>query len=130
MSGDRLVWSSDSGGICPQCKLTPASCRCRRTKGADKRIRPSPSARGARPKPADGVVRVGRSTQGRKGKVVTTIDGVPLRGEALGALVAQLKSQCGAGGAVKDGSIEIQGEHRDRLVALLAAHGWTVKRVG
>ncbi len=77
------------------------------------------------------MVRVGRETAGRKGKGVTVITGVPLAGEQLEALAKQLKQQCGAGGTVReDGAIEIQGDHRDRLVAALGAHGWTVKRSG
>jgi translation initiation factor 1 len=76
------------------------------------------------------VVRVGRETQGRKGKGVTVVSGVPLRGEALAVLASELKRLCGSGGTVRDGVIEIQGDHRDRLVAELAGRGWTVKRSG
>jgi translation initiation factor 1 len=78
----------------------------------------------------DPVVRVGRETQGRKGKGVTVVTGVPLRGDALEALGSQLKRLCGSGGTVRDGVIEVQGDHRDRLVAELSKHGWTVKRSG
>jgi translation initiation factor 1 len=80
--------------------------------------------------PSDGVVRVGRETQGRKGKGVTTITGVPLRSDELLELAAQLKRRCGTGGTVKDGVIEIQGDHRDDVIPLLATRGWTVKRTG
>jgi len=76
-------------------------------------------------------VRVGRETAGRKGKGVTVITGVPLGAEELEALATQLKKQCGAGGTVREGGvIEIQGDHRDRLVAALAPYGWNVKRSG
>jgi translation initiation factor 1 len=75
-------------------------------------------------------VRVGRETQGRKGKGVTVVTGLPLRGEALEALASELKRLCGSGGTVREGRIEIQGDHRDRLVAELAGRGWTVKRSG
>lgn len=61
---------------------------------------------------------------------MTVIDGVPLTGDALKKLAKALKAACGAGGAVKGATIEIQGEHRDALVSLLEAHGWTVKRAG
>jgi translation initiation factor 1 len=64
------------------------------------------------------------------GRGVTVVTGVPLRGEALEALGSELKRQCGSGGTVRGGVIEIQGDHRDRLVAELARHGWTVKRSG
>lgn len=78
----------------------------------------------------DGIVRVGRETKGRGGKGVTVVTGVPLAPAELAALCTRLKKRCGSGGAVKDGVIEIQGEHRDTLVAELTALGWTVKRSG
>ena len=80
--------------------------------------------------PTDGTVRVGRETKGRKGKGVTVVTGVPLEGVELAALAKQLKNRCGAGGTVKDGVIEIQGDHRDRIVTELQQRGWTVKRSG
>ncbi len=80
--------------------------------------------------PSGGVVRVSRSTKGRKGKGVTLITGVPLVGNELKAFAKKLKAKCGAGGALKDGVIEIQGDHRDALVPLLEAKGWAVKRAG
>ena len=78
----------------------------------------------------DGIVRVGRQTKGRKGSGVTTVSGLPLPVDQLRDLAAQLKRQCGAGGGVKDGLIEIQGDHRDLLVAALTRLGYTVKRAG
>lgn len=80
--------------------------------------------------PSDGVVRVSRETKGRKGKGVTLVTGAPLDGVELTDLAKQLKNRCGAGGTVKNGVIEIQGDHRDRIVAELQAKGWTVKRSG
>jgi translation initiation factor 1 len=82
------------------------------------------------PSPGDGIVRVGRETKGRSGKGVTVVTGVPLAGEDLAKLAAELKRRCGSGGTVKAGTIEIQGDHRDLLVAELARRGWTVKRSG
>jgi translation initiation factor 1 len=84
----------------------------------------------AKPTSDDGVVRVLRETKGRKGKGVTIITGVPLAGDALKALAKTLKARCGSGGTIKDGVIEIQGDHRDALIPLLELHGWTVKRAG
>jgi len=78
----------------------------------------------------DGVVRVGRSTKGRRGKGVTVVTGVGLEGEALATLARDLKRLCGSGGTVKDGAIEIQGEHRDRVVEALQARGLRVRRSG
>ena len=76
------------------------------------------------------MVRVSRETKGRGGKGVTLVTGVPLAGEALEALAKELKARCGTGGTVRDGSIELQGEHRDRLVEELGRRGYTVKRAG
>jgi len=76
------------------------------------------------------IVRVGRETKGRRGKGVTVVHGVPLAGAALEELGARLKRVCGSGGTVKDGVIEIQGDHRDFLVQELAKLGWTVRRSG
>jgi translation initiation factor 1 len=76
------------------------------------------------------VVRVGRETKGRRGKGVTVVTGVPLSGDALEELGSRLKRLCGSGGTVRDGVIEIQGDHRDRLVEELAREGWIVKRAG
>lgn len=75
-------------------------------------------------------MRVERQTKGRKGKGVTLIHGVPLPPDELAQLGKKLKKMCGSGGTVKDGVIEIQGDHRDRLVAELSKHGWKVKRAG
>jgi translation initiation factor 1 len=76
------------------------------------------------------VVRVRREVKGRRGKTVTTISGVPLGADALAALASELKRQCGTGGSSKDGVIEIQGDHRDRLVAALEQRGYRVVRAG
>ena len=76
------------------------------------------------------MVRVARETRGRKGKGVSVVTGVPLAGDELALLARQLKQRCGAGGTVRDGVIEIQGEHRDTLVVELEKLGYTVKRAG
>lgn len=75
-------------------------------------------------------VRVGREVAGRAGKGVSVISGLPLAAGDLEALASRLKRLCGAGGAVRDGVIEIQGEHRDRLVAELCRLGYDAKRSG
>ncbi len=110
------VYSTDHGRMCPACQRLLTACRCKR--------------KGPARAPSDGIVRVSRSTKGRKGKGVTLITGVPLEGAALKQFAKTLKARCGAGGAVKEGTIEIQGDHRDALLALLEAKGWTVKRAG
>ena len=78
----------------------------------------------------DGIVRVRRETGGRGGKTVTAIYGVALSGEPLKELAGALKRLCGTGGTVKDGTIEIQGDHRDKIVAALEQRGYTVKLAG
>ena len=109
------VYSTDHGKMCPQCNHPIASCICRTHQ---------PVLR------SDGIVRVGRQTQGRKGKGVTVITGVPLDHQRLRALATQLKQRCGTGGTVKDGVIELQGDHRDVLVDVLSTLGYIVKRSG
>jgi translation initiation factor 1 len=81
-------------------------------------------------RPAAAHVRVGRETKGRAGKGVTVITGLPLRGDELETLASQLKRRCGSGGTVKDGTIEIQGDHRDLLVTELGRLGFSAKRSG
>ena len=75
-------------------------------------------------------VRVAREVAGRGGKGVSVITGLPLDEPALEALATRLKKTCGAGGATRDGRIEIQGDHRDRLVAELVKLGYDAKRSG
>ncbi|HEX5207993.1 MAG TPA: stress response translation initiation inhibitor YciH [Steroidobacteraceae bacterium] len=75
-------------------------------------------------------VRVGREVAGRSGKGVSVISGLPLAAADLEALASRLKRLCGAGGGVRNGVIEIQGEHRDRLVAELRQLGYDAKRSG
>jgi translation initiation factor 1 len=75
-------------------------------------------------------IRVSREVSGRGGKGVSVVTGLPLDGDKLEELATKLKKLCGAGGGVKDGNIEIQGEHRDRLVAELVKLGYDAKRSG
>ena len=113
-----LVYSTDFGRACPGCGQPTAQCSCK----AKAKARPA----------GDGVVRVRRETAGRKGKGVTAIHGIPLDDAALTALAKQLKALCGSGGTAKDGVIEIQGDHLDKVMAWLQVRpeGWTVKRAG
>ena len=75
-------------------------------------------------------VRVGRETKGRRGKGVTTVSDLPLHESGLAELATKLKQRLGTGGTVKDGKIEIQGDHRDRIIAELEGMGYQVKRAG
>jgi translation initiation factor 1 len=113
--GDRLVYSSHDGRICPLCGRKVADCACRA----------SPRA-----KQGDGIVRIRRETKGRGGKTVTTVAGIPLAGDALRELAGELKRACGTGGSAKEGVIEIQGDHRDAIADALRARGYTVKLAG
>lgn len=80
--------------------------------------------------PQDGVVRLFRERAGRGGKTVTVIRGLPERGAALETRAAELKRLGGAGCAVKDGAVEIQGDHRERIAERLRRLGYTVKLAG
>jgi translation initiation factor 1 len=110
-----LVYSTDAGRMCPACRRPVAQCICMRA-------RP--------PAPSDGIVRVSRETKGRGGKAVTVVKGLPLEAALLASLGQQLKAACGSGGTVKDGVIEVQGDHCDRVIETLKAQGHTVKRAG
>jgi translation initiation factor 1 len=114
----RLVYSTEAGDLCSGCRKSKAACECQNL--ADEERLAS----------LDGVVRIRRETSGRKGKGVTTITGVPLAQEALKNLAKELKQQCGTGGALKDDVIEIQGDHRDKIKALLEKKGFKVKLAG
>jgi translation initiation factor 1 len=111
-----LVYSTGAGRMCPTCRKPIAQCICK-------------SAAKASP-PTDGIVRVSRETKGRGGKAVTLVRGLPLAPGDLEALGKQLKAACGSGGTVKDGAIEVQGDHCDKVIALLQGKGYKVKRAG
>lgn len=114
LPASSLVYSTDSGRMCPTCRQPVAACVCH-----------------AKPVPkGDGVVRVSRETKGRGGKAVTVVKGLALDDAPLQALAKQLKAACGSGGTVKDHTIEVQGDHCDKVVAWLKKQGHTVKRAG
>jgi len=116
---DRVVYSTDSGRmtICPECGQSYKKCLCDHPVGSTT-------------KKGDGIVRVMRDRKQRGGKTVTVIAGVQLYHDELAALAQQLKKLCGSGGTVKDGNIEIQGDHCDTVQARLIELGYKVKRAG
>lgn len=101
--------------LCPKCHQLKKTCTC-----VSETPAPSKSA----------VVRVGRETKGRGGKGVTIISDLPLDEKGLAELATKLKNRLGTGGTVKGGRIEIQGDHRDRIVAELEGMGYRAKRAG
>ena len=110
-----LVYSTDAGRMCPDCRQPVASCTCKQA---------------VIPK-GDGVVRVSRETKGRGGKSVTVVKGLQIDADALAQVGKQLKTACGSGGTVKDGVIEVQGDHCDLVVETLKKLGHNnVKRAG
>ena len=114
-SSGGLVYSTDSGRMCPVCRQPVARCLCNTVKTMSS---------------GDGVVRVSRETKGRAGKGVTLVRGLALDPVALATLGKQLKTACGSGGTVKDGVIEVQGDHCERVMEALKAQGFVVKRAG
>lgn len=111
----RLVYSTDSGRMCPDCG-EPAHV------GPCAKISTMPSG--------DGIVRIKRETKGRKGAGVSLVEGVQLAEKELSTLAKRLKQVCGSGGALKNGVIEIQGDHREKLKAELEKQGFKVKLAG
>lgn len=111
-----LVYSTDGGRTCPTCRQPLATCLCAQ--------RAREAVRG------DGRVRVSRESKGRGGKTVTLVRGLALDEAALTALGKRLRTACGAGGALKDGVLEIQGDHVERVIELLVQDGHDARRSG
>lgn len=113
-SNSGLVYSTEAGRMCPGCRMPLTGCTCKTQA----------------PVAGDGVVRVSRQTKGRGGKCVTLVKGLALDPMALAVLGKQLRAACGAGGTVKDGVIEIQGDHCELVIEALGKHGHQAKRAG
>jgi len=116
-SNSRLVYSTQFGEMCPSCGKQSTECRCKKKKTHT-------ISKG------DGKIRVERSTKGRKGKGVSLISGLPLEGPSLKEFAKKLKQKCGTGGTVKNGVIEIQGDHREFLVEHLNTLGYAAIKAG
>jgi len=107
------VFSTEVGRVCPKCGWPQKDCRC--SVAVDERIPEKITAR----------LRIEKA--GRRGKTVTVVESLPRNREFLKTLTGELKRACGSGGKAGDSHIEIQGDHRDRLRALLREKGWVVK---
>lgn len=117
-SDSPLVYSTDTGTICPACQNPEKECICAELKESE--VHES----------GTGEVRIQRTTKGRAGKCVTVVSGLPLTKKELGELLKELRNYCGSGGSVKRGSIEIQGDHREKLKKALEERGWKAKFSG
>tara|TARA_R110001599_G_scaffold54016_1_gene150382 strand:+ start:18373 stop:18720 length:348 start_codon:yes stop_codon:yes gene_type:complete len=112
----RLVYSTDQGRLCPECQQANDQCQCK--------------ARNTGVPEGDGIARIRRETKGRKGKGVSIVNGVLLDDAALKALAKELRQKLSTGGAIKDGEMEFQGDHRQTLKSLLEGKGFQVKLSG
>ena len=119
MNESRLIYSTETGKICPTCQKPVTDCTCKKKKSisqANIKI--------------DGLIRVQREVKGRKGKTLTIVSGFEINADELKNLAAQLKRRCGTGGSLKDGIIIIQGDHRGALIAELNERGFKAKIAG
>ena len=115
----RLVYSTESGRVCPSCGKPAKSCSCKGKKAKPKsRVEP------------DGAIRISREKKGRKGKTVTTLSGFSDAKDDLKQIAKMLKGKCGTGGAIKDGIIIIQGDHRQTIQSVLQKQGFKAKLAG
>jgi translation initiation factor 1 len=111
-----VVYSTDHGRVCPECGEPTDDCRC------VARLKSAASSGNAQ-----ALVRVLRTTKGRKGKTVSVISGLQINALELAELARELKQRCGTGGTAKNDTIEIQGDHVETLIALLRARGFDAK---
>jgi translation initiation factor 1 len=113
VSGSRPVYQTGKGRLCPRCGWPVDDCRCSKAAGE--------------PVPARVACVLRLEKKGRGGKTVTVVAGLPRNAAFLAALASELKRACGTGGTATGEAVEIQGDHRDELRALLAVKGWTVR---
>ncbi|RME83359.1 MAG: stress response translation initiation inhibitor YciH [Caldilineae bacterium] len=113
----RLVYSTD-----PDTEVEPRKPARDRSRRKRSRTRP--------PLPNDGVVRIFLERKGRGGKTVSVLRGVAGDESAKKALLKRLKAELGTGGALKDGDLELQGDHRERLLQILPKLGYTARKAG
>jgi translation initiation factor 1 len=114
LSINRVVYSTEQGRICPGCGNPVKQCTCRKKTSLSSNCN----------------VRVSRETKGRKGKGVTLIKGLAMDATTLKLMSKKLKAMCGSGGTVKEGVIEVQGDHIERILDYLKKQGVRAKRAG
>jgi len=119
MSESKLVYSTETGRMCPKCGRPQSKCVCKKKK-FNTEFR----------KDSDGIIRIRRESKGRRGKTVTTISGFQEKDSVLKTIASDLKNLCGTGGSHKGGIIVIQGDHRETVKAELTKQGFTVKIAG
>ena len=112
---DRIVYKTGVGRVCPDCGWPAVDCRCSRTSGGHATV------------PAKVTAKLRVEKKGRGGKTVTVVDGLPDNAAFLDDLATALKRSCGTGGTVRPGAVELAGDVRERVRALLEARGMTVK---
>ena len=112
--GSRVVYSTDAGRICPGCGWPARDCKCSQ-------------GRTDEPVPARIVAKLRMEKKGRGGKAVTVVDGLPRNEAFLKTLSQDLKRACGAGGAVFETGVEVQGDLRDRVRDFLQKRQFVVK---
>ena len=123
MIKSRLVYSSETGRICPDCSKPVSSCVCIKKNN-------NKGDKGVRNYPDDGVIRVVRETKGHRGKTVTRVGNIPPGERELKDLARRLKTRCGTGGTIKDGEIIIQGDHRQVIIDEMIKQGYRAKLAG
>ena len=117
-----LVYSTETGRICPECQKPRPKCICKKGKPSSKITSGTC--------PDDGIVRIQRETKGRKGKTATMIYGLPLNEPDLKQFAGRLKALCGTGGSVKNGIVVIQGDHLQTLLKAIQKQGYPAKLAG
>lgn len=113
----QIIYSTDPALQCPDCGKQAGRCRCKKSASNSNNA-------------ASGKVLVQRETKGRKGKGVTIVKGIPLAEDEIKALAKKLKKVCGSGGTIKNGILEVQGDHCEQIIKYLSQYPWTIKRSG
>lgn len=114
-SASRIVYSTAAGRICPRCGWPERDCKCSGNRAPAETV------------PAKIVAKLRVEKAGRGGKTVTVVYDLPRNASFLTELAQDLKRTCGTGGTVADGTVELQGDLRDRVRAVLASKGFVVK---